>query len=64
MPSCKRKKTPLRRITTLRLAIELPFQFLKYYCLRGHCFGGRAVLAYASALAASRFMRLLVVSGF
>lgn len=53
-----------RRLATLRLAIELPFQFFKYYLLRGHCFGGRAGFAYASTLAVSRFMRLLVVSGF
>ena len=53
-----------RRIATLRLVIELPCQFFKYYLLRGHCFGGRAGFAYASTLAVSRFMRLLVVSGF
>ena len=52
-----------RRITTLRLVIEVPFQFFKYYFLRGHCFAGRAGFVYASTLAVSRFMRLLVISG-
>lgn len=47
-----------------RCVLEFPFQFLKYYLLRGHVFGGRAGYTYATAFAFSRWMRLMVRAGW
>jgi glycosyltransferase involved in cell wall biosynthesis len=61
----QRKETKgVARSIGLRVFYELPFQFLKYYFLRRHIFGGRAGFVYALALAVSRWLRLLVISGW
>lgn len=53
-----------RQVPLWRVVFELPFQFLKYYFLRRHVFGGRAGFVYATALAYSRWMRLMIRAGW
>ncbi|MDB5508806.1 MAG: glycosyltransferase family 2 protein [Hyphomicrobiales bacterium] len=54
----------LRDVSALRVFFEFPFQFCKYYFLRRHVFGGRAGFVYATALAYSRWMRLMIRAGW
>jgi glycosyltransferase involved in cell wall biosynthesis len=51
-------------VPLLRLVFEFPFQFLKYYVLRRHVLGGRAGFTYATTLAFSRWLRLLIRAGW
>ena len=48
----------------LRLVFEFPFQFFKYYFVRGHVFGGADGFVYASALAMGRWARIFVLMGW
>ncbi len=60
----KKERGQTRRIGTFRIAVELPFQFFKYYFLRRHVFGGRAGFVYAMTLAVSRWLRLVMIAGW
>jgi glycosyltransferase involved in cell wall biosynthesis len=60
----KRERKALPIQLPLRVALELPFQFLKYYFGRRHVFGGSDGFAYASALAIGRWCRIFILSGW
>ena len=45
----------------IRALYEFPFQFLKYYLLRRHIFGGAAGFYYALALSIGRWSRLFIL---
>ena len=45
----------------LRLPIEFPWQFFRYYVLARHAFGGAYGFAAASVLAFMRFMRVVIL---
>ena len=49
-----------KKVGVLRLVCEIPFQFVKYYILRRHIFGGRAGFVYAVTFAFSRWLRLSI----
>jgi glycosyltransferase involved in cell wall biosynthesis len=57
------RKTSSCRLA-LGVALELPFQFLKYYFGRRHVFGGRDGFVYASALAIGRWCRIFILAGW
>lgn len=44
----------------LRVTIEFPWQFFRYYILDRHCFGGLYGFAVSIVLAFMRFMRLVI----
>lgn len=48
----------------LRLPIEFPWQFFRYYILARHVFGGLYGFAAASTIAFMRFMRLVIMLGW
>ncbi len=48
----------------LRLPIELPYQFFRYYILARHCFGGLYGFCAAVTLAYMRFLRLILLRGW
>jgi len=52
------------RLGALRLALELPYQFVKYYIFRRHIFGGADGFAYACALAMGRWARIFILRGW
>ena len=51
-------------IIFLRMIFEFPFQFLKYYFIRRHIFGGCDGFVYAASLAMSRWMRIFILGGW
>jgi hypothetical protein len=48
----------------LRFVFELPFQFIKYYVIRRHIFGGADGFVYAAAIAMGRWARIFVLMGW
>ena len=54
----------LSRLGWLRMFTECPFQFLKYYILRRHIFGGADGFAYATALSIGRWVRIFILMGW
>ena len=48
----------------LRMFVEFPFQFFKYYFLRRHIFGGGDGFAYAAALSIGRWARIFILKGW
>ena len=60
----KKEKKKSRIAMALRLPIELPFQFFRYYVLARHCFGGLYGFAAAVTIAFMRFMRLVILMGW
>jgi glycosyltransferase involved in cell wall biosynthesis len=60
----KREGKEARRLSPLRVIIELPLQFFRYYVLRRHMYGGAAGFAYAVALSIGRLSRLFILSGW
>ena len=56
------KKSKLAML--LRLPIEFPFQFLKYYIIRKHIFGGGYGLVLSIVAAFMRWLRLLILFGW
>ena len=60
----KREGKAVRRLSPLRVVVELPFQFFRYYVLRRHVFGGAAGFAYAVALSIGRLSRLFILRGW
>ena len=49
------------RLGLLRMAFELPYQFVKYYVFRRHIFGGADGFVYACALAVGRGARIFIL---
>ncbi|MDB5571701.1 MAG: glycosyltransferase family 2 protein [Hyphomicrobiales bacterium] len=60
----KKEKRKNRLGLLLRLPIEFPWQFFKYYILARHVFGGLYGFAAASVLAFMRFMRIVILIGW
>ncbi len=60
----KQEKRKGRLGMMLRLPIEFPWQFFKYYILARHCFGGLYGFAAANVIAFMRFMRLVILLGW
>lgn len=60
----KQEKTKSRVAMLLRLPIEFPWQFFKYYILARHCFGGLYGFAAATVIAFMRWMRLVILLGW
>ena len=60
----KREKTKNRAALMLRLPIEMPWQFFKYYFLRRYIFGGLYGFAAAIVVSFMRFMRLVILLGW
>ena len=60
----KREGKEVRRLFPLRVIVELPFQFFRYYVLRRHMYGGAAGFAYAVALSIGRLSRLFILEGW
>ena len=60
----KKEKRKNRLEMALRLPIEFPFQFFRYYILARHCFGGLYGFAAATTIAFMRFMRLVILMGW
>ncbi len=48
----------------LRFVFEFPYQFLKYYILRRHIFGGLDGFVYSAALAMGRWARIFMLMGW
>lgn len=48
----------------IRLPLEFPWQFFRYYVLDRHMFGGLYGFAAASVIAHMRFMRLVILRGW
>ncbi len=48
----------------LRITIEFPWQFFRYYILARHCFGGFYGFTLSIVLAFMRFMRLVIFLGY
>lgn len=53
-----------RLVLALRLPVEFPFQFFRYYILRRHIFGGAYGLTLSLAMAFMRWMRLVILMGW
>jgi len=51
-------------VLALRIPIELPFQFFRFYILARHCFGGLYGFAIAVTVAYLRFLRLILLRGW
>jgi glycosyltransferase involved in cell wall biosynthesis len=51
-------------VLALRIPIELPFQFFRFYILARHCFGGLYGFAIAVTVAYMRFLRLILLRGW
>ena len=60
----KQEKRKNRLGLLLRLPIEFPWQFFKYYILARHCFGGMYGFAAATTIAFMRWMRLVILLGW
>lgn len=60
----KQEKRKSRLILVLRLPIEYPWQFFRYYILARHCFGCLYGFAAASVIAFMRFMRIVILLGW
>ena len=60
----KQEKRKRRLGLLLRLPIEFPWQFFKYYILARHCFGGLYGFAAATTIAFMRFMRIVILIGW
>ena len=61
------QKRELRRSRlglALRLPVEFPFQFLKYYFVRRHILGGGYGLVLSLVIAFMRWLRLLILLGW
>jgi glycosyltransferase involved in cell wall biosynthesis len=54
------EKQKYRLSLLLRVTIEFPWQFFRYYILDRHCFGGLYGFAVSIVLAFMRFMRLVI----
>ena len=48
----------------LRLVIELPFQFFKFYILRRHIFGGLYGFLFSVTVAFTRWLRICILAGY
>ena len=48
----------------LRIPIEFPFQFFRFYILARHCFGGLYGFCIAVTVAYMRFLRLILLRGW
>ena len=48
----------------LRLLVEFPLQFFKFYFVRKHVFGGAYGLVLSLAMAFMRWLRLLILAGW
>ena len=48
-------------VLALRIPIEFPFQFFRFYILARHCFGGLYGFAIAVTVAYMRFLRLILL---
>ena len=48
----------------LRLMIELPFQFFKFYILRRHIFGGLYGFLFSVTVAFTRWLRICILAGY
>ena len=53
-----------RAVLIARAFVEFPFQFLKFYILRRHVFGGLYGLALSICVAFVRWLRLLILAGY
>lgn len=51
-------------VLALRIPIEFPFQFFRFYLLARHCFGGLYGFAIAVTVAYMRFLRLILLRGW
>lgn len=51
-------------LLALRLPLEGPFQFVRYYILRRHIFGGAYGFVLSVAMAFMRWMRLVILMGW
>ena len=60
----KKEKRKARWEMALRLPIEFPWQFFRYYILSRHIFGGLYGFAAATTIAFMRFMRLVILMGW
>ncbi len=60
----KRENKRLGADRYLRFLFEFPFQFVKYYILRRHIFGGADGFVYASAIAMGRWARVFMLMGW
>ena len=60
----KRELRKSKLALALRLPFEFPLQFLKFYILRHHIFGGAYGLMLSLVIAFMRWMRLLILLGF
>ena len=53
-----------RALLLARSTVEFPWQFLKFYILRRHIFGGFYGLALSLCVAFVRWLRLLILAGY
>ena len=59
----KRELKKNRAALLARAVVEWPWQFLKYYLVRRHIFGGAYGLALSLVMAGMRWLRLLILAG-
>jgi len=60
----KKEKRKNRALLLMRLPIEFPWQFFRYYILSRHVFGGLYGFALATTIAFMRFLRLPILLGW
>ncbi|MBN9081667.1 MAG: hypothetical protein BGP04_11005 [Rhizobiales bacterium 62-17] len=60
----KREKTKNKALLVLRVFTEIPWQFFKFYFVRGHVFGGFYGFILSVAVAFMRWTRVLVLLGY
>jgi glycosyltransferase involved in cell wall biosynthesis len=60
----KERKTKGSLQLMVRLLIELPFQFFKYYVVRRHIFGGLYGLLFSVTVAFTRWLRICILAGY